>query len=139
MGTAQKGLDIILAMSNGASVPTYTPVAGMRTASLAFNKEQVDVSSADSVGRWRELLAGATIKSLSASGSGVVKDDAIMQTIMQASLDDTFDDWQLTIPGIGAFTGPLQVNISFGGEHAAEATYDMSLESAGVMAFVAEA
>ncbi|GMA77957.1 hypothetical protein GCM10025880_43740 [Methylorubrum aminovorans] len=54
---AQKGRDLLVRVSNGAD--GFVAVAGLRARQLAFNAETVDVTNADSAGRWRELLAGA--------------------------------------------------------------------------------
>ena len=50
---AQKGKDLLLKMSDGAS---FVTVAGLRSRRIAFNAETVDVTHAESVDRWRELL-----------------------------------------------------------------------------------
>lgn len=52
---AQKGKDLLLKMSDGAS---FVTVAGLRSRRIAFNAETVDVTHAESTERWRELLAG---------------------------------------------------------------------------------
>ncbi|MBN7809123.1 phage major tail protein, TP901-1 family, partial [Agrobacterium rosae] len=56
---AQKGKDLLLKIDNGGA---FVTVAGLRTKRLAFNAESVDVTDAESAGRWRELLAGAGIQ-----------------------------------------------------------------------------
>lgn len=137
MPGAQKGLDILVKLGNGASPEVFTTIAGLRTKSITHNKEQVDVTSADNVDRWRELLGGAAVKSFSVTASGVLKDSAVMQLIMDAAQDDTFDSWQIIIPSIGTFEGAFQVTMSVGGDHDGEATYDLTLESAGTLEFTA--
>jgi TP901-1 family phage major tail protein len=52
----------------------FETVAGLRATRLGFNAETVDVTSLESEGRWRELLAGAGVRSASISGSGVFRD-----------------------------------------------------------------
>lgn len=135
---AQKGLDILLKLGNGASPEVFTSVAGLRTKTITHNKDQVDVTSADNVDRWRELLAGAAVKSFTVSGSGVLKDSAVMKDIMEHSQEDTFPNWQVIVPGIGVFEGPFQTTMSLAGDHDGEATYDISMESAGTLAFEPE-
>ena len=70
---AQKGKDLLLKMFDGAS---YVTIAGLRSRKIAFNAEVVDVTHAESVDRWRELLAGAGVKRASLSGRGLFKDAA---------------------------------------------------------------
>ena len=55
----QKGKDLLLKIDDGTG---FSTVAGLRTKTLAFNAQSVDVTHADSAGRWRELLAGAGVK-----------------------------------------------------------------------------
>ena len=56
-------------------------VAGLRTRQITLNAETVDVTNADSTGRWRELLAGAGVRSAALSGSGVFKDEATSERL----------------------------------------------------------
>jgi hypothetical protein len=67
---AQKGKDLLVKMYDGAS---YVTVAGLRSRKIAFNAELVDVTHAESVDRWRELLAGAGVKRASLSGRGLFR------------------------------------------------------------------
>ena len=71
--TAQKGKDLLVKMHDGS---TYVTVAGLRSRRIAFNAETVDVTHAESAGRWRELLDGAGIKRAGVSGRGLFKDAA---------------------------------------------------------------
>ena len=57
--TAQKGNDLLLKVDTDGSFAT---VAGLRARSLAFHAAPVDITDQESAGRWRELLAGAGIK-----------------------------------------------------------------------------
>ena len=65
--SAQRGKDLLIKIYDGAS---YTTVAGLRTRRLAFNAETVDITSAESANRWRELLDGAGVKRASSPGAG---------------------------------------------------------------------
>ncbi|MEM9898511.1 MAG: phage tail tube protein, partial [Pseudomonadota bacterium] len=50
---AQRGLDILLKLGDGATPETFSSVAGLRVASFSLNAETVDATNADSPGRWR--------------------------------------------------------------------------------------
>ena len=63
----EKGSAFLLKVGNGGSPPTYQTVAGLRTTQLSVNGDPVNVTSKDS-GGWRELLSGAGVRSVSASG-----------------------------------------------------------------------
>lgn len=134
---AQKGKDLLLKIdSNGAG--SFVTVAGLRTKRLAFNSETVDVTDADSTGRWRELLAGSGVQRASVSGAGIFKDaqsDALIRTGFFAG---SVSDWQLAIPDFGTAEGPFQVTaLEYTGNHDGEVTFDIALESAGAISFTA--
>lgn len=133
--TAQKGKDLLLKIdSDGGG--TFVTVAGLRSRRIAFNAESVDVTDADSVGRWRELLAGAGVKRASVAGSGIFKDAATDANVRQVFFDGLIRDWQVIVPDFGTLAGPFQVTaLEYSGEHNGEVAYEMALESAGAIAF----
>jgi len=134
---AQKGKDLLVKLDAGGT-GTFTTVAGLRTRSLAFNARSVDVTNADSAGRWRELLEGAGMRSASISGRGIFRDAASDASIRQVFFDGAIKNWQVAIPDFGTVEGPFQITaLEFAGEHDGEVTFDMSLESAGALTFTA--
>ncbi|MGJ0510420.1 MAG: phage major tail protein, TP901-1 family [Methylocystis sp.] len=133
---AQKGKDLLLKISDGAGA--FVTVAGLRTRRLALNADTVDVTDAESSGRWRELLAGAGVRRASVSGTGIFKDQASDLLLRQVFFDGLLRDWQIVIPGLGVLSGPFQIsNLDYRGEHATEVTFDISLDSAGALTFTA--
>ncbi len=135
--TAQKGRDLLLKI-DATGTGNFTTVAGLRSHTLAFNAESVDVSHQESAGQWRELLAGAGLKSATVRGSGIFKDAASDATIRGYFFDGTIRDWQAIIPDFGTIRGPFQIaSLEFGGRHDGEMTFDLSLASAGLLAFTA--
>ncbi|MBN8975314.1 MAG: phage major tail protein, TP901-1 family [Rhizobiales bacterium] len=132
---AQKGKDLLVKMFDGAS---YVTVAGLRSRKIAFNAELVDVTHAESVDRWRELLAGAGVKRASISGRGLFKDAASDALVRQAFFDGTINNCQVIVPDFGTIQGAFQISgLEFSGEHNGEVTFDISLESAGALTFAA--
>jgi TP901-1 family phage major tail protein len=132
---AQKGKDLLVKIDDGTS---YVTVAGLRTRRLAFNAETVDITHAESVGRWRELLEGAGVKRASISGRGLFKDAATDALVRQYFFDGAIKNSQIVIPDFGTIEGAFQVtSLEFAGEHNGEVTYDLSLESAGALTFTA--
>ena len=131
---AQKGRDLLVKLDDGAGV--FTTVAGLRTRQLAFNAETVDVTNADSAGRWRELLAGAGVRRASIAGSGVFKDEASDARMRLLFFDGTLATLQIVIPSFGTLGGAFQITgLEYRGDHAGEVTFDIALESAGALAF----
>ncbi|MBN9147594.1 MULTISPECIES: phage major tail protein, TP901-1 family [unclassified Nitrobacter] len=132
---AQKGKDLLLKMSDGAS---FVTVAGLRSRRIAFNAEIVDITNAESTDRWRELLAGAGVKRASLSGRGLFKDAASDALVRQAFFNGTINNCQVVVPDFGTIEGPFQIaSLEFAGEHNGEVTFDVALESAGALAFTA--
>lgn len=135
--SAQNGKDMLLKI-DAAQSGSFTTIAGLRTRSLAFNAASIDITDAESAGRWRELLAGAGVKRASVSGAGIFKDQASDAQIRQVFFDGSIVPWQLVIPDFGTVAGPFQiVALQFSGDHAGEVTFDISLESAGELTFAA--
>ncbi len=83
---AQRGKDLLLKIDSDG-YGSFVTVAGLRSKRLAFNSETVDVTDAESAGRWRELIAGSGVQRASLSGAGVFKDaasDAMIRAVFFA-------------------------------------------------------
>ena len=133
---AQKGKDLLVKIDDGAG--GFTTIAGLRTRQLAFNAETVDVTNAESAGRWRELLAGAGVRRAAISGAGVFKDEASDARLRQVFFDGEIRTYQVVVPDFGRIEGPFQVtSLEYRGDHAGEVTFDMAFESAGALNFTA--
>ena len=72
---AQNGKDLLVKVDLTGD-GQFETMAGLRATRVSFNAESVDVTTLESQGGWRELLAGAGVKSANISGSGVFKDQA---------------------------------------------------------------
>ena len=134
---AQNGKDLLikLDMTGGGQFET---IAGLRASRVSFNTESVDVTSLESQGGWRELLGGAGVKSASISGSGVFKDETTDERARQIFFDGEVPSFQVIIPDFGIVEGPFQVtSIEYSGSHNGEATYELSMASAGALTFTA--
>lgn len=133
---AQKGKDLLLKLDDGTGA--FISVAGLRTRRLAFNAETVDITHAESAGRWRELLAGAGVRRAALSGAGVFKDAAADAKIRELFFDGVIRAWQVIVPDFGTIQGPFQItSLDYRGDHAGEVTFDLALESAGELTFAA--
>ena len=117
---AQSGKDMLLKLDQTGS-GSFATVAGLRSRSLAFNAAAIDVTDAESAGRWRELLAGGGIKRAAVAGSGIFKDQASDATIRALFFAGTIRNWQLILPDFGTVEGPFQiVALEFSADHAGE-------------------
>jgi TP901-1 family phage major tail protein len=130
---AQKGKDLLLKIYNGSA---YETVAGLRSKKLSFNTETVDITDAESIGRWRELLGGAGVQRASLAGSGLFKDQTSDEMIRNTFFSGSILSWQIVIPNFGTVTGAFQVTaLEYSGEHNGEVNFDIALESAGAITF----
>ena len=110
----------------------------MRATRVSFNAETVDVTSLESQGGWRELLSGAGVRSANISGSGVFKDEDTDERARQIFFDGETPNFQVIVPEFGIIEGPFQVSaLEYSGNHNGEATYELSLASAGALSFTA--
>lgn len=135
--TAQKGKDLLLKVRNEAD-DAFVTVAGLRARSLSFNSQTVDISHSESVGRWRELLAGAGMRRASLSGSGLFKDSESDARIRKLFFDDAIVPWQVILPDFGLLQGAFQItSLDYSGQHDGELTFELALESAGALSFTA--
>jgi len=131
---AQKGRDLLLKVDNGAGFAT---VAGLRSKRLSFNAALVDVTDAESVGRWRELLGGAGVQRAALSGSGIFKDQASDALVRSLFFAGTIAAWQIVVPDFGMVAGAFQIAaLEYSGAHDGEVLFEIGLESAGPLTFV---
>jgi TP901-1 family phage major tail protein len=141
---AQKGSAMLLKIDQSG---TQTTVGGLRSTSITFNDEAVDITNKDSLGM-RTLLAGGGTQSVSISGSGVFTDSTTEQAVRtayfaQANTSDgsaaqtaAFDSFQVIVPDLGTFTGTFMIaTMGYSGEFNGEVTYDLTLESSGYVTF----
>lgn len=134
---AQKGKDLLVKIESDTP-GTFTTVAGLRTRTLAFNAETVDVTHQESAGQWRELLAGAGIRHARISGAGIFKDATSDATIRATFFAGALRTYQVAIPDFGVVQGVFQITaLEFNGRHDGEVGFDLTLESAGELTFAA--
>ena len=130
----QRGRDVLLKLANATG--DFITVAGIRTKTLLLSAGTVDGTNADSPEAWRELVTGAGVKSARLSGAGVFKDkvsDARMRDVFFAG---DVASWLLILPDFGEIEGPFQISeLAYSGEHDGEASFTLTLESAGALIF----
>jgi TP901-1 family phage major tail protein len=133
----QNGKDLLVKVDmDGNGV--FETFAGLRATRLSFNAAQVDVTSLESAGGWRELLAGGGVKSAAISGSGVFRDAATDARARQIFFDGATPGFQVVIPDFGIVEGAFQITgIDYAGNHDGEASYEISMASAGALMFSA--
>lgn len=134
---AQRGKDLLIKLDM-TGTGTFETIAGLRASRITFNAETVDVTNLGSEGRWRELLSGAGVRSAAISGSGVFRDEATDERARAIFFAGEIPRFQVIIPDFGVVAGAFQItSIEYSGQHDGEAVYEMSMASAGALAFEA--
>ena len=132
---AQQGKDLLLKL-DADGTGNFVTVAGIRSRKVAFNTASVDVTSSESAGQWRELLAGGGIHSTAITGSGIFKNAASDALMRAQTFNGTIANWQVVIPAFGTVQGPFQIHsLDITGKHDGEIAFDITLESAGLLTF----
>jgi TP901-1 family phage major tail protein len=131
---AEKGSAFLLKVGNGAAPPVYATVAGLRATQMSVNGEAVNVTSKDS-GGWRELLAGAGVRSVSVSASGIFTGSAAELQVKANALGGGIDDYELSFESGERLRGRFLVTrLDYAGDYNGERNYALTLESSGPVA-----
>lgn len=132
----QKGRDVLIKVGDGGAPQQFVTVAGIRAKTISLNARTVDATSGESPEAWRELIAGAGVKSASVSGAGVFKDAASDALMQESFFAQSMRQFQLIIPDFGVIEGPFLVEaLDYTGDHDGEAGFAMTLASAGAVSF----
>ncbi len=127
----ERGSAFLLKVGDGAAVPAFATVAGLRTTQLSVNGEAVVVTNKDS-GGWRQLLSGAGVRSVSVSGAGVFTGSAAEGRVKASALSGVLDDYRLSFESGDSMTGRFLVTrLDYAGDFNGERSYTLSLESSG--------
>lgn len=128
----QAGQDVLIKLEDGLTPGNFVTVAGIRAKAIQLNAGLIDATHTGSAGGWRELLSGAGVKSVRVTGSGVFRDEASDLRMRSVFLSRAQISWKLIIPDFAEFTGPFQISqLTYGGDFDGEATFSVTLESAG--------
>lgn len=130
----QRGRDVLLKLADDAG--QFMTVAGIRTKTLQLSASAVDGTSTDSPDAWRELVTGAGVKSARLTGAGVFKDQASDARMREVFFFGEAATWMLILPDFGEIEGAFQISeLTFSGDHDGEASFSITLESAGALEF----
>lgn len=131
----QRGRDLLLKL-DPAATGDFVTVAGLRSRRLEFSADTVDVTTADSPERWRELLEGAGVRRAHVSGTGIFRDAESDAAVRGVFFAGSIRPWRIVLPDFGTVEGLFLIAaLEFAGDHDGELTFDLSLESAGALVF----
>lgn len=130
----QRGRDVLLKLADEAN--NFITVAGIRTKTLLLSAGTVDGTNTDSPEAWRELITGAGVKSARLSGAGVFKDKASDARMRDIFFAGNVANWLLVLPDFGEVEGAFQISeLAYSGDYDGEASFTLTLESAGALTF----
>lgn len=134
MSNVLKGSEFDGRIEDPTSAGTWLDIGGLKSKTMTFNGESVDITNHGSNG-WRQLLNGAGVNSIDASMEGVTNKVDSLKHIVQAWKERTHIRLQLrmlfgadnvlTIDVIAKIT-----SIEFSGENDKEVPYSFSFQSA---------
>jgi TP901-1 family phage major tail protein len=126
----------LIKIGDAAAPEAFVTLAGIRAKTISLNARAVEGTSGESPEAWRELIAGAGVKSASISGAGVFKDAASDALLQQCFFAQDARNFQLVIPDFGVLQGPFLVEaLDYSGDHDGEAAFAVTLASAGALTF----
>ena len=134
--TAQKGDSVILKIGDGAT-PTegFVNIGGLRNTSFKLNNRVVESNDLAS-GRWRNLLSGVGIDSLSIGGDGFFTDAASEETLRGYAFAATTNNYELHFGNGDKLSGAFFISRYLrDGELNSQENCAISLESAGAIVF----
>lgn len=128
---AQTGRTFLLKQGTAAG---GTSLAGMRVTSFTVNQALVDVTTKDSTNQWRDLLAGAGIRSLSIQVSGVFQAAAVDTTLQGYAVAGSINAFGIVTPAGVKWDGSFLItNYQRSGPYNTEEDFSMTLESSGAI------
>jgi TP901-1 family phage major tail protein len=134
---AEKGSAFLLKLSNGATPPIFTTLAGLRATGLTINSDAVNITNKDSNG-WRTLLSGAGLRSVSLTGSGVFTNSTAETQLRTNAMTGVLDSYRIVFESGDSLSGQFLITrLDYSGDYNGERTYAVSLESSGATEFVA--
>ena len=131
---AQNGRDMLVKIKNASG--DFITLAGLRSKAFRLNAQAVDITHSESAQGWKELLPGGGVKSAEISGAGVFRDTASDALARTAFFQQSVETYQFILPDFGIIEGPfLLTSLSYAGSYRGEASYELTLMSAGAPSF----
>ena len=131
---------LLIKIGDGAGSEALTTIAGHNSKSVTINNSAIDVTTPNATtpggALWALSLNG--LKSGSISGYGISLDKSVqvgrLNTI--ATVADPVANFEIVVLDFGTYSGEFRVtSLEFGGETEGAATFSLSLQSNGVIAY----
>lgn len=127
---------LTLSVGDGGQPESFTPLAGLTARRFSLSARLIETTDLASPSGWRELASGGGARGMTVTAQGVLRSLAADQALRTALAGQSPIDCQVTVPGLGVFTGPfLAEKIDYIGDYDGEATWSLTLASAGALSF----
>ncbi|MEX0298013.1 MAG: phage major tail protein, TP901-1 family [Kordiimonas sp.] len=134
---AQKGRELLIQIHDGSgdfNDENYVVVGGFDNNGITMNGEAVEITNKDSQG-FKEYLEAAGNVSISLTGGGVFVDDESFRRVHEHMVNQTHPQCRVIVPEFARYTGSFSItSLSVTGNNGAAVTYEIALDSAGVIA-----
>eukprot|EP01037_Dinobryon_pediforme_P018392 gene18392-18662_t len=132
--------DLTVSLGDGGQPETFTPLTGLTARRFSLTAKLVETTDLSSPSGWRELARGAGVREMTVTAQGALRSLAADQALRAAFAGQITINCQVTAPGLGVFSGPfLAEGIDYVGDDAGEATWSLTLASAGALSFTSSA
>lgn len=135
---------LFLKIGDGEASEAFDTLCGINSKNLTIDGETIDVTTVDCTGSgdklFRQMVAG--VSQVSFSGSGFFESKTQSVILVDLKLTGTATaNFQVIVPGLGTFQGPFIIDsLGIAGDvNGGGVTQEVSLSSAGAIAFTAEA
>jgi TP901-1 family phage major tail protein len=135
---AAMGRHLWLKIGDGSEPEAFVVVAGVLARTITLSAGLVEATTPASPGAWRELVAGAGTKRVEVVGTGLFASAASDARMRDAFLAGETPKLRLEVVEFGVISGPFAIaELTYTGEHSAEAFFSIRLASAGAVSFEA--
>jgi TP901-1 family phage major tail protein len=126
------GRDGVLSIWNGSA---FIVIGGLRAKSIKLDQTNVDITTADSSGRWREMINGAGVRSVEIDGAGMYDRDPGIKLALAAFNNSALATMRFAHTGIGMqIDGAFIIDsISIDSPYDGAAGYSIKVSSAGAI------
>lgn len=133
--TALQGMLVLIKVGDGQSTETFYTIGGLRTSKLIINNKIVETTNRES-GQWRSLLNNSGLSFVTISGSGIFTDLASEEMVRARAFTGNINNYQFIFANGDCLFGPFKIaTYERNGNHDAEESYSLTLESAGNLTY----
>jgi TP901-1 family phage major tail protein len=128
--------DLALSIGDGGRPETFTRLTGLTARRFRLTAKLIETTDLASPSGWRELASGAGARGMTVTAQGALRSLAADQALRAAFAGQSPIHCLVTAPGLGVFAGPfLAEEIDYIGDDDGEATWSLTLASAGALSF----